>query len=239
MSLHLHRAERADRLVDALADVLAEPLADPFATEVVCVPTRGVERWLAQRLSSRLGASVDEQGLEHLRRADGVCAGVAFPSLRRLISDAVGFGDPRRQQADPWEPDHAVWPLLAVIDGSRGEAWAALLWHFLADSPDSARQDEGSSDDADGALDAYVPDAFVTGRRWRTARQLAELFARYATSRPAMIDHWAAGRDLDADGPPADAGPGLAGRALATTARPPRRAESARTAERRLATVGG
>src|ERR687886_496100 len=32
MSLHLHRAERADVLVDALAEVLAAPLADPFAT---------------------------------------------------------------------------------------------------------------------------------------------------------------------------------------------------------------
>ena len=32
MTLHLHRAERADTLGDALADVLRVPLADPFAT---------------------------------------------------------------------------------------------------------------------------------------------------------------------------------------------------------------
>src|SRR5262245_28517398 len=50
--LIVHRAERADRLVDALAEILREPLVDPFAAEVVCVPTRGIERWLGQRLSN-------------------------------------------------------------------------------------------------------------------------------------------------------------------------------------------
>ena len=49
--LHVHRAERADRLADGLADTLLEPLADPFAAEVVAVPTRGIERWLTQRMS--------------------------------------------------------------------------------------------------------------------------------------------------------------------------------------------
>lgn len=55
-ALHVHRAERSDRLVAALAAVLVDPLPDPFATEIVCVPTRGVERWLSQELSLRLGA---------------------------------------------------------------------------------------------------------------------------------------------------------------------------------------
>ena len=36
-------------------DLLADPLADPFAQELVLVPARGVERWLSQRLSHRLG----------------------------------------------------------------------------------------------------------------------------------------------------------------------------------------
>ena len=53
--LHIHRAERADGLADALGELLAVPLADPFAPEVVSVPTRGMERWLSQRLSASLG----------------------------------------------------------------------------------------------------------------------------------------------------------------------------------------
>ena len=55
--LHVHRAERADGLVDALAALLEEPLEDPFAPEVIAVPTRGMERWLTQRLSTGLGTS--------------------------------------------------------------------------------------------------------------------------------------------------------------------------------------
>ncbi len=56
VALHLHRAERTDVLADGLGELLATPLDDPFATEVVVVPARGVERWLTQRLSHRLGA---------------------------------------------------------------------------------------------------------------------------------------------------------------------------------------
>ena len=50
--LHVHRSDRADGLIAALRALLADPPADPFAREVVAVPTRGMERWLTQRLSA-------------------------------------------------------------------------------------------------------------------------------------------------------------------------------------------
>ena len=75
--LHVHRSERADRLADGLAETLKDPLNDPFAPDVVAVPTRGIERWLIQRLSTALGASPD--------RNDGVCANIEFPFPGRLI----------------------------------------------------------------------------------------------------------------------------------------------------------
>ena len=56
MTLFVHRATSTDVLADGLAELLADPLPDPFAEDVVAVPTKGVERWLAQRLSHRLGA---------------------------------------------------------------------------------------------------------------------------------------------------------------------------------------
>jgi len=49
--LHLHRSADADVLVDGLAALLAKPVTDVFAPEIVAVPAKGVERWLAQRLS--------------------------------------------------------------------------------------------------------------------------------------------------------------------------------------------
>jgi exodeoxyribonuclease V gamma subunit len=117
--LHVHRAERADALAAALGELLASPLDDPFAAEVVAVPAKGVERWLAQRLSHRLGAADG--------RADGVCAGVAFPSPGGVVTAAVGAATGVDPEDDPWRPERAVWPLLEVIDESVGETWCAPL----------------------------------------------------------------------------------------------------------------
>src|SRR3989337_3486448 len=125
MSLQIHRAERADRLADELGEILTVPLAAPFASEVVAVPTQGVERWLAQTLSPRLGTSAGGR--------DGVCAGVRFTSPRRLASEAVASALALDARNDPWAPRRAVWPLLSVIDGARSELWAALLWSYLGD----------------------------------------------------------------------------------------------------------
>jgi exodeoxyribonuclease V gamma subunit len=104
--LHVHRAERADALADALRELLSAPLSDPFAREVVAVPTRGMERWLTQRMSTGLGASPG--------RGDGVCANVDFPTPRRLVGDAVAAAAGIDPATDPWLPERAVWPLLEV-----------------------------------------------------------------------------------------------------------------------------
>lgn len=175
MTLYLHRAERADRLVTALGDLLSTPLPDPFATEIISVPTRGVERWLSQGLAQRLGASPG--------RSDGVCIGVSFPSPRRLVARALA-GSADEEDIDPWRPHRAVWPLLRVIDGCRDERWAAVLWHYL------------------GAGGSAELDSLRAGRRWSMARHLADLFATYAAVRPNMIDNWSQGGDLDASGCP-------------------------------------
>ncbi|HET8603746.1 MAG TPA: exodeoxyribonuclease V subunit gamma [Marmoricola sp.] len=114
MSLHLHRADRTDVLADALGELLATPLPDPFAEEVVVVPAKGVERWLTQRLSHRLGTGP--------RGADGVCAGVRFLNPRSLVAMLIGT-----DRDDPWDPDRFVWPLLEVVDESLGEPWCATL----------------------------------------------------------------------------------------------------------------
>lgn len=169
-TLHVHRAERADTLADALAELLAVPGADPFAPEVVAVPAKGVERWLAQRLSHRLGVTPG--------RGDGVCAGIRFASPGVLVAAAVCGAAGIDPDDDPWRPARAVWPLLEVIDASAGEPWCAPLGAHLGvgDASDAARR----------------------GRRYATARRLAELFASYAAHRPEMLREWQAGTDTDA-----------------------------------------
>ena len=116
---HIHRAERADGLVDALGDVISAPLADALQAEVVAVPTRGVERWLTQRLSVVLGASPG--------RGDGVCANVEFPFPGRLVNGAVATAGGVDREADPWLPERSVWPPLDVVEASLGEPWLAPL----------------------------------------------------------------------------------------------------------------
>ena len=113
--LHVHRSERADALVGPLADLLAEPPEDPFAPDVVAVPTRGVERWLAQRLSHHLGAAPGgEDGRvrqRHLR--------LARPAGRR---GARRDPRPRPRTTTPGGPSSLTWPLLEVVDDGRRRA---------------------------------------------------------------------------------------------------------------------
>ena len=174
LGMIVHRAVRSDALAAGLAEVLAVPPADPFAQDVVAVPARGVERWLTQQLSHRLGRAAG--------RADGVCAAVTFPSPREVIATALGTGSvsgpgTARPDPDPWEPDALVWTILDVLDQdvlgpAITPAWcAALAVHLGAGSVESGRSER-------------------LGRRYSVARRLAGLFDRYALHRPQMLAAW-------------------------------------------------
>ena len=170
MTLRLHRAPRADVLVDALAEVLRTPAPDPFDRELVIVPARGVERWVSQRLSHVLGAGP---------AGDGVCAGVEFRAPRSIVAEIVGSGTD-----DVWAPDSLVWPLLEVIDASLGEPWCTALTRHLGHDP--GRQ--------------HDPDDLRAGRRYAVAHRLARLFAAYGVQRPTLLADWEAGLDTDGAG---------------------------------------
>lgn len=171
MALHLHRSDRTATLADGLADLLAMPTADPFARDVVAVPAKGVERWLAQRLSHRLGAGPADE--------DGVCAAVDFRTPWSLIAEVAGTRD-----ADPWAPEVLTWPVLAAIDASVGEPWAAPLARHLG---------SGGDDELD---------RLRQGRRVSVARRLSGLFGAYAVQRPTLLAAWEAGLDEDGLGAP-------------------------------------
>ncbi len=173
--LQIHRAERADVLADALAAILAQAGADPFAAEVVAVPTRGMERWLAQRLSSHLGASPG--------RADGVCANIEFPFPGTLVDAATSAAAGIDPAADPWRAERLLWPLLSVVDACLYEPWLApLTTHFAAARPAGADQQRQ--------------------RRLARVQRIAELYDQYARWRPAMLQAWARGESCDAGGRP-------------------------------------
>jgi len=179
VSLHLHRALRADALADGLGRLLATPLPDPFARELVVVPARGMERWLSQRLSHVLGAGGPGATGGAGAAGDGVCAAVEFRSPGSLLAEVLGT-----REEDPWAPDVVAWPLLDVLDGCLGEPWAATLARHLGHGLDG--------EEADLRL----------GRRFSVARRLAGLFAAYAGQRPTLVADWSEGRDTDGAGHP-------------------------------------
>jgi exodeoxyribonuclease V gamma subunit len=168
LSFVLHRAERADVLADALADILREPLADPFSAEVVAVHSRGIERWLSNRMAGRLGTA---PGL-----ADGVCANVHFPFPGRLVGDALAGATGIDAASDPWRPERLAWPLLAVVEANLDEPWLDVLAGHLGGN-------DATSSDRD--------------RRFAAVRHIADLFDTYAVHRPAMVRSWSEGRDED------------------------------------------
>ncbi|WP_380166977.1 exodeoxyribonuclease V subunit gamma [Jannaschia sp. R86511] len=188
--LTVHRAEQATVLADGLADMLARPLPDPFVAEVVAVPARGVERWLAQRLSHRLGADGSEADAGAGGRPagapgpDGVCANVRFPTPHRLLADATAVVAPAETAAlEAWTPERLTWPVLEVVDDVVGEDWCRVLRRHLYAGGVPARE-------------------HATGRRLSLARTVARLFHSYARNRPDLLRAWAGEHPVLPDGRP-------------------------------------
>jgi exodeoxyribonuclease V gamma subunit len=179
--LHVHRSERADALVGPLARVLAEPLDDPFATDVVAVPTRGVERWLAQRLSHHLGA---DDG------ASGVCANVDFRGPRRLVEQVVADLTGVAPDDDPWRPERLAWSVLEVLDAHLGEPWAVPLARYVGDPGDEVRRGRRLM------LARRVADLLVDYARQRPEVVLAWSAPSSGTASGAASDQHAAPEDL-------------------------------------------
>ena len=128
----VHRAAEGAVLAAALAEVLRPAPADPFAAEVVAVPAKGVERWLAQRLSHVLGSAGG---------GDGVCANVRFPSVVALVEEVLAPVAPPGA-VEAWRPARLVWPLLDELDACLpDQQWcASLVRHLRADGSDQGRR---------------------------------------------------------------------------------------------------
>ncbi len=171
MALLIHVGSHPDELVGRLCEELSSPPADPFAQEVVAVPTRGIERWLTQRIAAELADRTS---------GDGVCANVEFPSPRRLVREVLRAVPELASALDAWEGPALTRTVVSVVDDHLGEPWMWLLARFI-DAPNAV-------------------DSLGNSQRLRAARKIAGLFTRYARRRPEMVRAWMEGDDVGPDG---------------------------------------
>ncbi len=171
MALLIHVGSHPDELVGGLCEMLASPPADPFAPEVVAVPTRGIERWLTQRIASELADRTS---------GDGICANVGFPSPYRLVREVLRAVPELASALDAWEGPALTRTVVSVVDDHLDEPWMWLLARFI-DAPNAV-------------------DTLGNSQRLRAARKIAGLFTRYARRRPGMVRAWTEEDDIGPDG---------------------------------------
>ena len=101
--MYVHRSNRVERLFDALAEVVGPPLPDPLQPECIVVSSRGMNTWLAMRLSERFG----------------VWAGGHFTFPRRFVDDLFSMVANHTHAGGPaWrDPQQLLWPILAELPG--------------------------------------------------------------------------------------------------------------------------
>ena len=173
--MSVHRSDEPDGLVGDLCEVLASPLADPLAPEIVSVPTRGIERWITERIALTFG----ERGPE-----DGICANIEFPFPRRLTSDLLSTDPAARASIEAWARARVVRQIDHLIRGHAGEDWMWVITRFI----------RGLDDGASAGV-----------QRLRAANRVERLFSGYARYRPELLEAWTAGSDVASNGDPIDA----------------------------------
>ncbi len=100
MSLQLYTSNRMEELAAWLTEVVRVPQADAFAPEIIVVQSRGMDRWLAQRLAD----------------AHGVCANCSFPFPNALIGDLFESVLPGQQSSQLFDRSVMLWRILGLLD---------------------------------------------------------------------------------------------------------------------------
>lgn len=101
-TMHVHRSNRTEQLVEILCDVVRAPLASPFAKECIVVQGRGMERWLSMRLAERLG----------------VWANPEFPFPRKLVERAFATATGEKDDAGAhYQPETLLFAIADLLPG--------------------------------------------------------------------------------------------------------------------------
>lgn len=170
MPLYQHTSNRAELLADALAGaLLASPPDDPFQPVSVCVGSRGMERWLRNRLSLAAG---------------GLAMNLAFPFPKDALRELFPAGPDATEVDQRWAPASLAWAILHVLPGAL-ESCATELAPIAA-WLDSPRRVGGPT-----------PAPWVTRDRWALAQELAAVIDKASLFRPHWTAAWERGQRPD------------------------------------------
>jgi exodeoxyribonuclease V gamma subunit len=183
--LTVYRSNRAELLAQVLATRLRLEPPGPLEQVQVVVNTWPTSRWLGEQIALGISDPADLPG-------GGIAANLRFPfpasRLRELVDQLLAGEEATAENstsavgADPWRAQNLVWPVLEMLPALLQAPEAAPLRHWL---------------ERRGA-DRHVLDRPL----WQLGRAIADALDDYGLYRPAMLEAWLQGRDLDAAGQP-------------------------------------
>lgn len=183
--LTLYRSNRAELLAQVLATRLRLEPPGPLEQIQVVVNTWPTSRWLGEQIALGIGDPADPPG-------GGIAANLRCPfpasRLRDLVDQLLAGAHPAAADstppvgADPWRAQNLVWPVLELLPALLQAPEAAPLRQWLERRGTDRR-----------LLDAPL---------WQLGRAIADALDDYGLYRPAMLEAWLRGSDLDAAGQP-------------------------------------
>jgi exodeoxyribonuclease V gamma subunit len=163
VGVQVHIASHPDALVARLCDELARPGGGLFDTELVAVPSRGIERWLTQRIAS---------GMAQRGAGDGICANVEFPSPRRLVHRVMETVPDLAGSALAWEGPALTAQLIETIDAHLDQPWMGLLARYLDTEAGSGSNRMAAAAKLAGLYDRYARRRPAMIRAWATGDEV-------------------------------------------------------------------
>jgi exodeoxyribonuclease V gamma subunit len=121
--LHIYHSNRMERLVDQLAEIVSQPLPDPLVPEIIIIQSQGMEKWLSQELSLRLG----------------VWANPSFPFPQKFTEELLKQVSPEGFQSGKFTPEFMTWRLLSLIAEKPRQAGFEALYNYLGNDSSTLR----------------------------------------------------------------------------------------------------
>lgn len=176
--LHVHRSNRAERLVDALFEQVREPLRSPFEKELLVVQGQGMATWLNMQLSRRAGVWANTEYL--------------YPKhfIERIFEAVLGVNTQPKSRVEQYSPESLSWTVAARLTRHLGDAAFEPLRDYVGTPVDEERLFSLSSKIAE-TFDEYLTFRPELIRLWGKGEALfaepqLDLFQQSPSTDPAI-----------------------------------------------------